>query len=71
MRTTRRLIIVAATVTVLSIPAAAALADPPAGAGGTFGQHVAACAHTMNGFTGDHNPGMHHGASGWDGQQCQ
>lgn len=34
-----------------------------------FGQHVSTCAQTM-GFNGGHNPGMHHGASGWDGMPC-
>ena len=35
-----------------------------------FGQHVRTCAQTV-GFSGEHNPGMHHGASGWDGMPCQ
>lgn len=30
-----------------------------------FGQHVRSCARTM-GFSGEHNPGMHHGLHGWD-----
>ena len=30
-----------------------------------YGQHVRNCAQTM-GFDGTHNPGMHHGKSGWD-----
>ena len=34
-----------------------------------FGHHVANCARVM-GFDGDHNPGMHHGTSGWDGMPC-
>ena len=43
----------------------------PAGAAsaGSFGQHVRDCAQTM-GFSGTHNPGMHHGAAGWDGDPC-
>jgi hypothetical protein len=41
-------------------------ADPGSG---NFGQHVSQCAHTM-GLSGVHNPGMHHGASGWDGMPC-
>lgn len=36
---------------------------------GDFGQHVSTCAQTM-GLGGDHNPGMHQGASGWDGMSC-
>jgi hypothetical protein len=44
----------------------ASVADP----GPTnFGQHVSSCAQTM-GFTADHNPGVHQGASGWDGMPC-
>ena len=34
-----------------------------------FGQHVRPCAQTM-GFSGMHNPGMHHGAAGSDGMAC-
>jgi hypothetical protein len=58
--------------------AGAVLAFAPAGAGAAavgqpaanFGQHVRTCAQTM-GFSGEHNPGMHHGAAGWDGMPCQ
>jgi hypothetical protein len=72
MRTANRLAVVAMTAIAFSLPAAAAApAEPPTGAGGGFGQHVAGCAQTMRGFTGEHNPGMHHGASGWDGQPCE
>ena len=71
MRTANRLAVVALTTIAFSLPAAAALAEPPTGAGGSFGQHVAGCAQTMGGFTGVHHPGMHHGASGWDGQSCE
>jgi hypothetical protein len=35
-----------------------------------FGQHVAHCAREM-GFNGMHNPGMHQGASGWNGSECE
>jgi len=44
----------------------AAHADP---ATPNFGQHVSTCAQTM-GFSADHNPGMHQGASGWEGLPC-
>ena len=61
----------------LAVPLAVALllATPtvtqaqPAQAGPGFGQHVSQCARTM-GFSGDHNPGIHHGLSGWDGMPC-
>ena len=69
MHTAKRLAVIAATVTGLALPASPALAAPSNG--DTFGAHVAGCAQLMGGFTGDHNPGMHRGASGWDGQPCQ
>ncbi len=58
--------LVAVATTVLSLAAAT-----PASAAGTsnFGQHVRTCAQTM-GFSGTHNPGMHHGAAGWTGMPC-
>jgi hypothetical protein len=35
-----------------------------------YGNHVRNCAQTM-GFDGEHNPGMHHGFSGWNpGHHC-
>ena len=49
----------------MAVPVAAH-ADP---ATPGFGQHVSTCAQTM-GFSADHNPGMHQGASGWDGLPC-
>jgi hypothetical protein len=48
-------------------PAAGATTDT---APANFGQHVRQCAQTM-GFSGQHNPGMHDGAAGWDGMPCQ
>jgi len=65
----RRIVVVTAlagATVVLASPAPAA-ADQAAGA--DFGQHVRVCAQTM-GFTGAHNPGMHHGYAGWDGMSC-
>ena len=38
-----------------------------AGDGAVFGAHVAHHATTMGGFSGDCNPGMHRGFSGWTG----
>ena len=68
MRTRNRLLALTAITAALTfaIPAAPALADAS-----SYGQHVRDCAQTMTGFTGDHNPGMHRGASGWDGAACQ
>lgn len=68
MRTHHRLLTITliAGALALAAPAASALADTP-----SFGQHVRDCEQTMGGFTGDHNPGMHRGASGWDGAPCQ
>ena len=51
----------------LGTPAAASM--QPVAAAPNFGQHVSQCAQTM-GFSGDHNPGMHRGASGWDRMPC-
>lgn len=51
---------------VLALPGTAALASPSE----NFGSHVRDCAQTM-GFSGDHNPGMHRGAAGWDRTQCR
>jgi hypothetical protein len=53
----------------VSLLTAPVVAAAPAGAG-DFGRHVAHCAHEMGGFSGSHNPGMHHGASGWDHSGC-
>jgi len=50
----------------LVLSAAPALAEPSS----NFGSHVSVCAQTM-GFSGSHNPGMHRGAAGWDGEPCR
>ena len=61
--------------TLVALPIAIALfaalpsAAQAAPSEGNFGQHVSNCAQTM-GLNADHNPGMHHGASGWDGTPC-
>ena len=57
-------IIVTLAVPLLSSPA---WASPQTG--GEFGQHVRECARQV-GFSGEHNPGMHQGAAGWDGMTC-
>ena len=50
--------------------AQATIAAGPVGAGASeYGQHVRECAQTM-GFSGEHNPGMHQGAAGWNGMPC-
>jgi hypothetical protein len=54
-------------VLLLATPTIAQAQSSDAGSG--YGQHVSQCAQTM-GFSGDHNPGMHHGLSGWDGMPC-
>lgn len=61
----------------LSIPVAAlfltATAEAPAAAAEPpvpFGEHVVHCAQQM-GFSGDHNPGVHHqGFSNWQDHTC-
>ena len=68
MRTMRLAVATAVAIGVALGPAAAARADSPA-PGPAYGQHVAQCAKTM-GFSGTHNPGMHHGKAGWNGMSC-
>lgn len=56
---------VVAAVLVLAAPATAQAAT-----GADYGDHVRMCAQLM-GFTGDHNPGVHHlGYAGWNGMPC-
>jgi hypothetical protein len=69
MRFASRTAVITAAATLLALPAGPALATAAPASG--FGQHVSGCAQDMGGFAGDHNPGMHQGASGWDGQPCQ
>jgi hypothetical protein len=65
MRPIRRVTLAAALgATIVLLTPAAAFASGP-----DYGQHVRTCAQTM-GFTGEHNPGMHHGYAGWDGMTC-
>lgn len=65
----RRTLQIAIAVTALAAPMTStpAWADEPAP--GDFGQHVSQCAQQL-GFSGDHNPGMHQGAAGWNGMGC-
>ncbi len=65
MRIRNRLLTITLLAGALTLPATPALAATP-----NFGSHVRDCAQTM-GFTGTHNPGMHHGAAAWDGEPCQ
>lgn len=68
MRIISRALIVTATVAALTAPAATAVAAAP-DSPGTFGPHIASCAQAGE-FNANHNPGMHSGASGWDGHTC-
>ena len=65
----RRIVTILAALALTLLPAAPALAVTGAdGAGEAFGQHHAAHAQEMGGFTGSTNPGvMHRGFSGWMG----
>ena len=63
----RRLLVTTA-LSVATLGLVPATAEAATGSG-SFGQHVRTCAQTM-GFSGLHNPGMHHGAAGWDGMAC-
>jgi len=62
----RSLIIATLALTLLFALASPAMANASAGAGAEFGHHHATHAQEMSGFSGDHNPGVHHrGFSGW------
>lgn len=64
----KRIAILALTVVAVLAVSAPAFATGAGGAGGDFGQHHAAMAQEMSGFTGTMNPGvMHQGFSGWTG----
>lgn len=64
MTIVRRLAIMAASGAILVLTgtgtASAAVVE-----GRDYANHVRACQQEM-GFSGTHNPGMHHGNSGWD-----
>ncbi|NUT37107.1 MAG: hypothetical protein HOV79_28960 [Hamadaea sp.] len=67
MRIARRVATAAAVAAALILAAPAAA---QAGTGAEYGDHISTCAQTM-GFTGSHNPGVHHhGYAGWDGMPC-
>jgi len=64
----RLLTLFALVVVAALVMAAPAFATGAGGAGRDFGQHHAAHAQEMGGFTGTENPGvMHKGFSGWTG----
>ena len=48
----------------LTVAAATGAGAATTAEGSSFGHHVAQCAQTM-GFSGEHNPGMHQGITGW------
>ena len=64
MTRTLRLALAAGALVALLIGASPVAA---AGTGADFGACVAHHAKAMGGFSGDHNPGMHRGFSGWPG----
>lgn len=51
--------------TTIALVSTSVLWQPGSAVAGDFGQHVRTCAQT-HGFSGTHNPGMHHGASEFD-----
>jgi hypothetical protein len=67
MRAAVRLVVIGAVLAapLLGSPAWAA----PTGEG-NFGEHVRECTQHHGGFSGEHNPGVHRGAAGWDGMSC-
>lgn len=63
MKTRLTVTAAAATAALLLVPVAASAAT-----GAEYGDQVSQHVTTQTGFTGDHNPGVHHqGFSGWDG----
>jgi len=66
-QTTALLALLFAVGLLMATPVAAQAQPTQAGPG--FGQHVSHCAQTM-GLNAHHNPGMHHGTQGWDGEPC-
>ena len=60
----------AAAIAVAALSVAGPASAQPAPGVQNFGSHVASCARDM-GFDGAHNPGMHRGAAGWTGAECQ
>ena len=66
---TVRIFLAAALATGAVVLSAAGASAATADLSPVFGSHVAECTQMM-GFTGTHNPGMHEGASEWDGMTC-
>lgn len=66
MTGTLRIVTTALIASASLLPGPAAMADDNS----AFGQHIVDCARNV-GFSGTHNPGMHHGASRWSGMACE
>jgi hypothetical protein len=69
MQPISRLAVLGAAV-IISLTASPPAPAEPLAAASSFGQHVRTCAQQV-GFSGEHNPGMHQGLSGWDGMPCE
>ena len=54
---------------VAAVAGALMLSAPSAASTPTYGEHVSDCARSGH-FSATHNPGMHRGASDWDGMPC-
>jgi hypothetical protein len=66
---TKHIVFAVAVLMVLTLTAPAFAVTGAQGAGREFGVHHAEHAQTMEGFTGEVNPGvMHRGFSGWTGE---
>ncbi len=62
--------VVAAVVAVTALSFVVPASARPAPGAQTFGGHVVSCLSEMR-FDGADNPGMHRGAAGWNGAECQ
>lgn len=62
--------VLAAAIAVATLSVAAPASARPAPGVQNFGSHVSHCARDM-GFDRAHNPGMHQGAAGWTGSECE
>lgn len=67
MRKLARFAVIAMAAVAVPLVSSPAWADEPAT--GPFGQHVRHCAQQGH-LDGEHNPGKHEGAAGWDGMSC-
>jgi len=66
MKIKKMLVAVTVCAAFVLIPTAAGAAPVTGGAGAAYGEHVSTHARGEGGFSGQMNPGDHHGFSGFD-----